>query len=98
MTVCILTNGTETHKAYNVNCKTKREMEDTSTFGGGGQTEVGRKTTCTMVTDTMPKRMEIYELKCKDESCSCKRFQVLQVTKQGARFLVSGTKLSDEGL
>lgn len=98
MTVCILIDGAETHKAFNVVCNTRRQVVDTSTLGGGGLEEVGRTTTCTMVTETQPKRMGIYELRCKDESCSCKRFQVLEVSKRGDKFQITGVKLSDEGL
>jgi hypothetical protein len=98
MSACVLMGDGEVHKAINVKCSTRKYVSDTSTFGHNDSTEVGRTTTCKMITDTKPKLMNIYELKCKDVGTGCKRFQVTSIMSSGNKFQVSGTCLSDEEL
>lgn len=97
MTVCILKANGEIHSVYQVKCETVREVIDVCGFG---TEEVGRRTICSMESDTEPTPFQIYEMKCKDESCSAKRFQVLEVkinTRSGGkRYSIAGAKLSDE--
>ena len=94
MSVCILKDENEIHKASNARCSVKKQYEETPF----GNVEIGRSKTCSMTTETKPKMMKIYELKCKEESCNCKRFQVLKINSLTKGFEVSGECLSDEEL
>lgn len=97
MTVGLLICGDEIHKAYNVKRSAQRKAVDNPALGGiGGDIEVGKDVSYTLETETAPTHLGIYELRCKDET-GCKRFQVMQVTPQGKRFLVAGAQLADEG-